>query len=91
MHWALCESWYTALTVFAGWHGTSNSDICEGLEDWTTDLSNLSESDEDEVASLLVSLSSECSLPSLVGDLMFSLGYKMQNTHFQGTLNVPKN
>ncbi|XP_031427553.1 proto-oncogene DBL isoform X2 [Clupea harengus] len=36
------------------WHGTSNSDICEGLEDWTTDLSNLSESDEDEVASLLV-------------------------------------
>ncbi|KAG5284663.1 hypothetical protein AALO_G00029130 [Alosa alosa] len=37
------------------WHGTSNSaDFCEGLEDWTTDLSNLSESDEEEEATLLV-------------------------------------
>ncbi|XP_076875627.1 proto-oncogene DBL isoform X2 [Brachyhypopomus gauderio] len=31
------------------WPGTSNSvDICEGLEDWTTDLSYISDSDEDE-------------------------------------------
>ncbi|XP_063058217.1 proto-oncogene DBL [Engraulis encrasicolus] len=37
------------------WPGTSNSvDICEGLEDWTTDLSNLSESDEEEEANALV-------------------------------------
>ncbi|KAL2094700.1 hypothetical protein ACEWY4_009419 [Coilia grayii] len=37
------------------WPGTSNSvDICDGLEDWTTDLSNLSESDEEEEASALV-------------------------------------
>lgn len=37
-----------------GWPGTSHSvDICEGLEDWTTDLSNISDSDEDDV--LLVS------------------------------------
>nr|XP_055064411.1 proto-oncogene DBL isoform X1 [Misgurnus anguillicaudatus] len=31
------------------WPGTSHSvDICEGLEDWTTDLSNISDSDEDD-------------------------------------------
>lgn len=32
-----------------GWPGTSNSvDICETLEDWTTDLSFISDSDEDD-------------------------------------------
>ncbi|RXN06874.1 proto-oncogene DBL-like isoform X2 [Labeo rohita] len=32
-----------------GWPGTSHSvDICEGLEDWTTDLSNISDSDEED-------------------------------------------
>ncbi|KAM9456413.1 proto-oncogene DBL isoform 1-T1 [Clarias gariepinus] len=32
------------------WPGTSNSvDICESLEDWTTDLSFISDSDEDDV------------------------------------------
>ncbi|XP_050976665.1 proto-oncogene DBL isoform X2 [Labeo rohita] len=31
------------------WPGTSHSvDICEGLEDWTTDLSNISDSDEED-------------------------------------------
>ncbi|ROL54355.1 Proto-oncogene DBL [Anabarilius grahami] len=31
------------------WPGTSQSvDICEGLEDWTTDLSNISDSDEED-------------------------------------------
>ncbi|XP_059394786.1 proto-oncogene DBL-like isoform X2 [Carassius carassius] len=31
------------------WPGTSHSvDICEGLEDWTTDLSNISYSDEED-------------------------------------------
>lgn len=40
----------------AGWPGTSHSvDICEGLEDWTTDLSNISDSDEEDDV-LLVSL-----------------------------------
>ncbi len=33
----------------AGWPETSHSvDICEGLEDWTTDLSNISDSDEED-------------------------------------------
>lgn len=33
----------------AGWPGTSNSvDICETLEDWTTDLSFISDSDEED-------------------------------------------
>ncbi|XP_048035298.1 proto-oncogene DBL isoform X1 [Megalobrama amblycephala] len=37
------------------WPGTSQSvDICEGLEDWTTDLSNISDSDEEEDDVLLV-------------------------------------
>ncbi|KAG1928429.1 proto-oncogene DBL isoform X1 [Pimephales promelas] len=31
------------------WPGTSQSvDICEGLEDWTTDISNISDSDEED-------------------------------------------
>ncbi|KAL1266594.1 hypothetical protein QQF64_002269 [Cirrhinus molitorella] len=31
------------------WPGTAHSvDICEGLEDWTTDLSNISDSDEED-------------------------------------------
>ncbi|XP_066506597.1 proto-oncogene DBL [Hoplias malabaricus] len=36
------------------WPGTSNSvDICEGLEDWTTDLSFISDSDEEDDALLV--------------------------------------
>ncbi|XP_052464128.1 guanine nucleotide exchange factor DBS-like isoform X2 [Carassius gibelio] len=32
-----------------GWPGTSHSvDISQGLEDWTTDLSNISDSDEED-------------------------------------------
>lgn len=42
-----------------GWPGTSHSvDVCEGLEDWsTTDLSNLSDSDEEDDPTPLVSRS----------------------------------
>lgn len=40
--------WFGWLWI-AGWPGTSHSvDICEGLEDWTTDLSNISDSDEED-------------------------------------------
>lgn len=42
----------------AGWPGPAHSvAICEGLEDWTaTDLSNLSDSEEDEQPAPLVRL-----------------------------------
>lgn len=47
--------WFGWLWV-AGWPGTSHSvDISESLEDWTTDLSNISDSDEEDDV-LLVSL-----------------------------------
>lgn len=43
--WLLWFGWSRVL----GWPGTSHSvDICEGLEDWTTDLSNISDSDEED-------------------------------------------
>jgi len=46
----------------AGWPGTSQSvDICEGLEDWTTDISNISDSDEEDDV-LLVSFDIKISL-----------------------------
>lgn len=43
-----------------GWPGTSNSmDICETLEDWTTDLSFISDSDEEDDVLLVRNISIE--------------------------------
>ncbi|KAI4882149.1 hypothetical protein NFI96_004382 [Prochilodus magdalenae] len=48
-------SWLCWTLALLGWPGTSNSvDICEGLEDWTTDLSFISDSEEEEDDALLV-------------------------------------
>lgn len=63
--------WFGWLWV-AGWPGTSQSvDICESLEDWTTDISNISDSDEEDDV-LLVSFDLKISLRFTViwGDLL---------------------